>query len=74
MCSEKEILFARTQKIVKLNITTHWIWPKRVSEGSKKSANFLLSTWNLDLPEIIFVTDVEVLTAETFFKRKAGKI
>ena len=31
-----------------------------------------LSTWNLHLREIIFVTDVEVLSTETFFKRKAG--
>ena len=40
--------------------------------GSKKSAIFLLSTWNLYLREIIFVSDVEVLAIETFFNKKAG--
>ena len=45
---------------------------KRISEGSKKSAIFFLSTWNFYLREIVFVTDVGVLTIETFsIKRKA---
>ena len=34
---------------------------------------FLLSTWNLYLREIIFVTDVEVLTIETFLIEKKLK-
>ena len=60
-------------KIVKLNITTKikklwllaWDLATRISEGSKKSAIFLLSTWNFYLQEIIFVTDVGVLTIGT---------
>ena len=39
---------------------------KRISEGSKKSAIFLLCTWNLYLRKVIFVTDIGVLTIETF--------
>ena len=64
-------MFSRTQKIVKLNITTQrknlWLlaldlaknklwWLKEISIFS------LLSTWNLFLRENIFVTDVAVLT------------
>ena len=45
---------------------------KRISEGSKKSAIFFLNTWNFYLREKVFVTDVGVLTIETFLiKRKA---
>ena len=54
------------KQAVTLRIELNWIWPKRISEGSKKSAIFLFSTWNLYLREIIFVTDVAVLTIETF--------
>ena len=66
-------MFSRTQKIVKLNITTQrknlWLlaldlaknklwWLKEISIFS------LLSTWNFFLRENIFVTDIAVLTIE----------
>ena len=80
LCSEIENTVFRTQKIVKSNITTQikklWLLAldlakkKRISEGSKKSTIFLLSTWNLYLREIIFLTDVGVLTFENFYNRK----
>ena len=50
------------------------MWPKGISEGSNKSAIFLLSTWNLYLREIIFVTDVVVLTIETFFIERKTRV
>ena len=52
----------------------NWIWPKRISVGSKKSAIFLLSTWNLYLREIIFVTDVGVLTIETLLIERKARV
>ena len=47
---------------------------KRISEGSKKSAIFFLSTWNFYLPEIVFVTDVGVLTIETFLIKRIARV
>ena len=41
-----------------------------IRHPSKTSAIFLLSTWNLHLREIIFVTDVKVLSTETFLKER----
>ena len=47
---------------------------KRISEGSKKSAIFLLSTWNFYLREKIFVTDVGVLTIESFLIERKARV
>ena len=50
------------------------MWPKGISEGSKKSAIFILSTWNLSLREITFVTDVVFLTIETFLLERKARV
>ena len=42
--------------------------------GSKKSAVFIPSTWNLYLREIIFVTDVGVLTIETLLIERKARV
>ena len=40
----------------------------------EKSALFLLSAWNLYLREIIFVTNVVVLTIETFLIERKARV
>ena len=37
-----------------VTLSRRWIWPKKSSDGSKKSA-FFLSTWNFYLRERMFV-------------------
>ena len=37
-----------------MTLSRRWIWPKKSSDGSKKSA-FFLSTWNFYLRETMFV-------------------
>ena len=64
---------SRTQKEVKLNITTKekklWLLALDLSKKNvwwlKEISIFDLSTWNLYLRDITFVTDVSVATIET---------
>ena len=42
--------------------------------GFKEISNISLSTWNLYLREIIFVTDIAILTIETFLIERKARV
>ena len=82
LCSEKEILFSDpkerqdkhyypNKKVVTLSIGSG---QKEILRVQRNQHIFLLSTWNLYLREIIFVTDVGVLTIETFLIERKARV
>ena len=76
------MLFSRTQKIVKLTVTAQmkklWLLALNLAKnnfwGFKEISNISLSTWNLYLREIIFVTDIAILTIETFLIERKARV